>query len=205
MTRNTKRWLKAAAGAMAICLTLSVCRLHGTCEGVRKQVVRLHILAHSDSAEDQALKLKVRDAVVALSADWQEVAATPEEALALAEGRLPAIQAAAEQTIAAEGYDYPVTAQVCRAYFTTRQYDTLTLPAGTYDAVRLVIGDGAGQNWWCVMYPPLCVGSATDRRQAISLWSADQQDLVQGGGRYVAKFKVVEWAQKAVSLFRKKS
>ena len=190
------------AGAMAICLTLSVCQLHGTCESVREQVVRLHILANSDSAEDQALKLKVRDAILEASADWQEVAATPEEALALAEERLPQLQAVAEQTVTAEGYDYPVRAEVCRMYFTTRQYDTVTLPAGQYDAVRVSIGEAEGQNWWCVMYPPLCVGAASDRKQATSLWSDKQKDLVQGGKRYTAKFKVVEWAQKVLSWFR---
>ena len=202
MTQQSKRWIKAIAGGLAICLMLSVCRLHGTCEGVRENAVRLHILAHSDSEEDQTLKLKVRDAILALSADWQEEAATPAEALALAESRLPAIRETAQAVVAAAGYDYPVTAEVCRMYFTTRQYDTLTLPAGMYDAVRVSIGDGAGQNWWCVMYPPLCVGAATDRRQATSLWSDSQQDLVQNGGRYVVKFKIVEWAQRLLSKFR---
>jgi len=202
MAHNKTRWLKAVAGALAICLTLSVCELHGTCESVRENVVRLHILANSDSAEDQELKLKVRDAVLAASADWQEVAATPDEALALAEERLPQLQAVAEATVAAEGYDYPVKAEVCRMYFTTRQYDTVTLPAGQYDAVRLSIGAGEGQNWWCVMYPPLCVGAATDRKQATALWSDRQQDLVDGGDRYVVKFKVVEWVQSLLSLFR---
>lgn len=202
MTRNSTRWIKAVSVALAGCLVLSVCNFHGTCEGVRESVVRLHILAHSDSAEDQALKLKVRDAVLAASADWQETAATQEEAVALAEERLPQLQTVAQQVVTAEGYDYPVKAEVCRMYFTTRQYDTLTLPAGQYDAVRLTIGAGEGQNWWCVMYPPLCVGAATDRRQAASLWSDNQKELVEGGDRYVVKFKVVEWVQKFLSFFR---
>ena len=204
MSRNKKRWIKAVSGALVVCLMLSVCQLHGTCESVREDVVRLHILANSDSAEDQALKIKVRDAILEASADWQEIAATPEEALALAEERLPQIQAVAEQTVATEGYHYPVKAEVCRMYFTTRQYDTFTLPAGMYDAVRLSIGEAEGQNWWCVMYPPLCVGAATNRKKATSLWSDNQKNLVQGGDRYVAKFKVVEWVQNIFSLFRRK-
>ncbi|MBQ7088096.1 MAG: stage II sporulation protein R [Clostridia bacterium] len=202
MTHNKYRWVKACAAALVITLTLSVCQLHGTCEGIREQAVRLHVLAHSDSEEDQALKLKVRDAVLALSADWREEAATSEEALALAEKRLPQLQAAAEAVVAAEGYDYPVKAEVCRMYFTTRRYDAVTLPAGQYDAVRLTIGAGKGQNWWCVMYPPLCVGAATDRRQAASLWGDSQRELVEGGDRYVVKFKVVEWVQSLLSLLR---
>lgn len=202
MLRNKKRWIKAVTGALIGCLALSVCQLHGTCEGVRDSVVRLHILANSDSEEDQALKLKVRDAVLAVSEDWQETAANAEEALVLAESRLPEIEAVARHTIVAEGYDYPVRAEVCRMYFTTRQYDNVTLPAGTYDAVRLSIGKAEGQNWWCVMYPPLCVGAATDRKAATALWGDRRQDLVQGGDRYVVKFKVVEWAQTVLSWFR---
>ena len=202
MAHNKKRWIKAVSGALVICLMLSVCQLHGTCESVREDVVRLHILANSDSAEDQSLKLKVRDAILEASADWQEVAATPEEALALAEERLPHIQAVAEQTVATEGYHYPVKAEVCRMYFTTRQYDTVTLPAGQYDAVRVSIGEAEGQNWWCVMYPPLCVGAATDRKKATSLWSDKQKDLVRSEKRYTVKFKAVEWVQKALSWFR---
>ena len=199
---NKKRWFKAVSGALVICLMLSVCQLHGTCEGVRENVVRLHILANSDSEQDQALKLKVRDAILTASEDWPQTADSAAEALALAEERLPEIQAVARHVILAEGYDYPVTAEVCRMYFTTRQYDTLTLPAGMYDAVRITIGEGAGQNWWCVMYPPLCVGAATDRKEATSLFSDSQQNLVQGGDRYVVKFKVVEWAQKLFSIIR---
>lgn len=199
---HKQRWLRAIAAAMMVCLTLSVCRLHGTCEGVRERVVRLHVLANSDSGEDQALKLKVRDAILAASADWQDTAHTADEALALAQERLPTLQAVAQEVVAAEGYAYPVQVEVCRAYFTTRQYETVTLPAGTYDAVRVIIGEGKGQNWWCVMYPPLCVGAAADRQQATSLWSDSQRDLVDGGDRYVAKFKVVEWVQRVLSWFR---
>lgn len=203
MAQNKKRWVKAVTGALVLCLILSLCQLHGTFEGVRESVVRLHILANSDSEEDQALKLKVRDAVLAASADWSQTADTAEEALALAESRLSELESVARHTIIAEGYDYPVTAEVCRMYFTTRQYDTVTLPAGIYDAVRLSIGKAEGQNWWCVMYPPLCVGAATDRREAASLWSNSQRELVQGGDRYVVRFKIAEWAQKALSLFRR--
>ena len=194
--------MRAVTGGLVLCLALSVCQLHGTCESVREDVVRLHILANSDSAEDQALKLKVRDAVLAASESWPQTATSAEEALALAEARLPQITAMAQEVVVAEGYDYPVTAEVCRMYFTTRQYDTVTLPAGMYDAVRVSIGNAAGQNWWCVMYPPMCVGAATDRRQAIALWSEGQRQLVQSGDRYVVKFKVVEWVQKALSWFR---
>ena len=202
MATNKKRWMRAVTLALVICLTLSVCRLHGTCEGVRENVVRLHVLANSDSTEDQALKLKVRDAVLAASADWQDAAATPAEALALAQERLPALQAVAQEAVAAEGYDYAVRAEVCRMYFTTRQYDTVTLPAGMYEAVRVVIGDGKGQNWWCVLYPPLCLGAATDRDLA-QVMGTGQAALMTGGQQYILRFKVVEWFEMLLQPFRK--
>ena len=197
---HKQRWFRAATAALAICLILSVCGFHGTCEGIRQNAVRLHVLANSDSAEDQALKRKVRDAILDATVDWD--ATTPAEARRLAQESLPRLQAVAEQTVAAEGYDYPVAVEMGRTYFPTRQYDTVTLPAGNYEAVRVLIGAGEGQNWWCVLFPPLCVGAATDRRQATSLWSDSQQDLVENGDRYVVKFKVVEWVQKILSFFR---
>lgn len=197
---HKQRWFRAATAALAICLILSVCGFHGTCEGIRQNAVRLHVLANSDSAADQALKCKVRDAILDATVDWD--ATTPAEARRLAQESLPRLQAVAEQIVAAEGHDYPVAVEMGRTYFPTRQYDAVTLPAGNYEAVRVLIGAGEGQNWWCVLFPPLCVGAATDRRQATSLWSDSQQDLVENGDRYVVKFKVVEWVQQVLSLFR---
>ena len=120
-------------------------------------------------------------------------------ALALAKERLPHIEAVARQTVAAAGYDYPVTAQLDDMYFTTRQYDSVTLPAGIYRAVRVTIGEGKGQNWWCVMYPPLCVGSGTDLSDTLS---PQQQEYVQGGTRYRVRFWLVEWMETFLQMFR---
>lgn len=198
----TRRWIQAVSGAVVLCLLLSLCGLYGQCEGVRDSVVRLHVLAHSDSEEDQTLKLKVRDAVVEAAAGWLDAAADAEEALALAKNALPRLQAVAQSTVAAEGYAYPVTVELCEMYFTTRQYDTVTLPAGTYPAVRVAIGDAKGKNWWCVVYPPLCAGAAADRRQLADVLSHGQQNLVENGGRYVIKFKVAEWFEELVEHFK---
>lgn len=197
-----RRWIQAASGALILCLLLSLCGLYGQCEGVRDSVVRLHVLAHSDSEEDQALKLKVRDAVVEAAAGWLDTAADAEEALALAEDALPRLRDTAAATVAAEGYHYPVRVELCETYFTTRQYDTVTLPAGIYPAVRVTIGDAKGKNWWCVVYPPLCAGAAADRRQLADVLSHGQQNLVENGGRYVMKFKVAEWFEELVEYFR---
>lgn len=188
-----RRIIKAVCGGLALCLLISVCAVYGQAAGVREQVVRLHVLPHSDSTADQTLKLQVRDAITAASSAWQ--ADTPAAARAEAEAQLSHLQAVAEQTVRAAGSDHPVKVEMVRMYFTTRRYDTVTLPAGMYDAVRVTIGDGAGQNWWCMVYPPLCVGAAASRDDIGTLPTGD-------GTGYILRFKVVEWVESFLQLFR---
>ncbi len=199
---NTKRWMKAATAALVLCIVLSMGGFYGQCEGIRDTVVRLHILANSDSTADQNLKMQVRDAVTAAAEGWLAGADNTMEALTLAENRLPELQQVAQQTVWKAGYRYPVKAELCRMYFTTRQYDTVTLPAGMYEAVRIVIGAGEGQNWWCVMFPPMCVGAATKESALSDVLNAGQQELVTGGQRYRVRFAVVEWFESFLNLFR---
>ena len=174
--------------------------IHGE-EAVYDTVVRLHVLANSDTEEDQAVKLKVRDAVLEAAAGWLDGAADAGEALTLAQQELPRLQAAAQQTVRDAGYSYPVKAQLCRMYFTTRQYDTVTLPAGVYDAVRFTIGAGEGHNWWCVVFPPMCVGTSVKENALTDVLDSSQQSLVTGGSRYAVRFKVVEWVEWLLSRF----
>ena len=199
MMFKRRRMIKAITGGLVLCLLLSILGIYGQAQGVRDSVVRLHILANSDSTADQTLKLKVRDAVIAAAADWPMVAADAEEAAALARERLPQIQAVAQETVAAAGYDYPVTAKLADTYFTTRQYDTVTLPAGMYRAVQVTLGEGRGQNWWCVMYPPLCVGGAAN---GSDVFTPSQQDFLQGQERYRVRFWLVEGVETFFQMFR---
>lgn len=204
MKATTKRrWLQAMAGGLVLCLALTLCGFYGECQGIRERVVRLHILANSDSQEDQALKLQVRDAVVAASAGWLDTAVDAREAQAIVESRLPQLEQLAQDTVRAAGMDYPVTAQLCESYFPTRQYDTVTLPAGNYTAVRFIIGEGKGHNWWCVVFPPLCAGAATNRRQLSDVLDRKQQALVSDGERYVVRFKLVEWVEQLLRWCRR--
>ncbi len=199
---NKTRWIKAVTGGLALCVVLSVCGFYGECAGIRDRVVRLHILAHSDSTADQTVKLQVRDAVTAATAGWLDGAETAMEALTLARQHLPRIREIAQRTVWDAGYDYPVSASLCRMYFTTRQYDTVTLPAGMYDAVRIEIGEGKGQNWWCVVFPPLCMGAATEEDPLKEVLTGTQQDLVTNGQRYQIRFALLEWLEYLISLFR---
>ena len=134
----TRRILKAICGGLVLCLLLSIGGVYGQAKGVREEVLRLHILANSDSTADQTVKLQVRDAVTAAAAGWLDGAADAEDALAMAQAQLPRIREAAQEAVAAAGADYPVKVETVRMYFTTRQYDTYTLPAGMYDAVRIL-------------------------------------------------------------------
>lgn len=119
-------------------------------------VFRLHVLANSDSAEDQALKLKVRDSLLNYMNDICSNCTTKEEAISLANENKKNFQQIAEQTISENGYNYPVKINIDNFYFPTKNYGDITLPAGFYDALRVEIGEAKGKNWWCVMFPSLC-------------------------------------------------
>lgn len=194
-----KRIIRAVTGGLVLCLLCSIFGIYGQAQGVRDSVVRLHILANSDSTADQTVKLQVRDALTEATAGWLDQATTQEEALTLAKEQLPRLQTVAQQTVQAAGADYPVKVELNRVYFTTRQYDTLTLPAGMYDAVQVTLGEGKGQNWWCVAFPPFCAGAAA---QPERFFSPGQQNYVENQPRYQVKFKVVEWVESFFQLFR---
>ena len=165
------------------------------------QVIRLHVLANSDSEADQALKLKVRDKVLGVAADYFVPGATLEETRATLIDHLADIAAAGAQQVAEEGYQYPVTVSLEDNYwFPTKQYTDFALPAGEYTALRVVIGEGAGQNWWCVLFPPLCLGSVSETAAQTALsdgFTPDQVSLITGEDEgYVVKFKAIElWEQ----------
>lgn len=198
------RLIKAVSLAMALTLVFSLCGFAGECSRIRGRVLRLHILANSDSEEDQQLKLQVRDAVVAVSAGLFDGAQDEGEALERAREQLPLLEETARQVIADAGYDYDVAVSLRNMYFTTRFYDgvnggeSVTLPAGMYDAVRIDIGEGAGHNWWCVVFPPLCVSAAQEPAEAQSSATLDdvldpeQREIVTQPDKYEVRFKIVE-------------
>ena len=139
----------------------SISAFAGESASIREQVLRLHIVANSDSKTDQALKLAVRDAVLGERPELFSGGTTRDEARELAAVQLPEIEEIARIEIARRGYDYPVRAEIVNMYFATRQYEGFILPAGRYDAIRLTIGQGQGENWWCIMFPPMCIPAAS--------------------------------------------
>lgn len=160
------------------------------------KVVRLHVLANSDSEEDQALKLKVRDVVLERATAILEQSADRREAESRLRGEMLELERIAAEEIAAEGYNYPVTVELENTDFPTKEYDGFTLPAGEYLALRVIIGEGQGQNWWCVVFPPLCTAASADvPASALAAgFSEEEVNLVTEENQgYVLKFKAVEW------------
>lgn len=160
---------------------------YAACQEVREDTLRLHILANSDSEEDQALKLKVRDAILEHEADFLGTAVNKEQAVSLAGSQIAAIQSIAQQVVYDNGYQYPVTAQIENMYFDTRMYDDFTLPAGRYDALRVEIGSHEGKNWFCVLFPPLCVPSAMPEEVS---YTQEEKNAIYSP--YEIKFAAVE-------------
>ena len=160
------------------------------------KVVRLHVLANSDSEEDQALKLKVRDVVLERATAILEQSADRREAESRLRGELLELERIAAEEIAAEEYNYPVTVELENSDFPTKEYDGFTLPAGEYLALRVIIGEGQGQNWWCVVFPPLCTAASADvPASALAAgFSEEEVNLITEENQgYVLKFKAVEW------------
>ena len=193
---NQLKWFEIALMMAAAAFLVTGALAHGTQQQLADKVVRLHVLANSDSEEDQALKLRVRDAVLERTETLLEQSADRREAEGLLRGELLELERIAAEEIAAAGYDYPVTAELTDTEFPTREYDGFTLPAGKYLALRVVIGEGAGRNWWCVVFPPLCAAASADVPAAALAAGLDMEEvrlITEEDRGYILKFKAVEW------------
>ena len=163
-------------------------------EEIYDNMIRLHVLANSDSPEDQELKLKVRDAVLE---EAEKISCTgPGEAYIKAKDSLGVLKTAAESKIREEGYSYSVDVVLGEEKYPERDYDGFALPSGTYTSLRVLIGDAAGKNWWCVLYPPLCTAAATEREEvfiAAGFTKGQYETITETENkRYRVKFKIVE-------------
>ena len=195
MDRKLKRW------EMALMLGLLCALVGGSWLGQEQHeladsVIRFHVIANSDSAQDQTLKLAVRDRVLEEAQAVYPSNATLESARSALESSLTQLADAGRQVVEEQGYDYQVSAKLTQCWFPTKEYDGFALPAGNYTALRVVIGEGEGQNWWCVAFPPLCLGAASetvDTAAQAGYFSQDQVKLVTGESEgYVLKFKGME-------------
>lgn len=184
-----KRFELSIILALIFSVLLSFTSFSAYCNEIENGVLRLHILANSDSDKDQALKLAVRDSILENSENIFESASNKEDALKNAKENLPKIIGTAKETIKENGYDYSVSGEVEKCYFNTRVYDNFTLPAGYYDAVRIKIGSAKGKNWWCVLFPEVCISASANLKDTLSDGSVEK---IENPQNYKVKFKVVE-------------
>lgn len=190
-TQRLKKWEIALLIGVA-CSLVSASALGMEQDALAEQVVRLHVVANSDSEADQALKLKVRDAVLAEVTPYLE-GLSREETLEALGGELSAVAERAAEVVLAEGYGYPVAVSLQEEAFPTKRYEDFALPAGDYMALRVQIGEGDGKNWWCVVFPPLCMGSV---EEVAGLDDRDKALITGETQGYVVKFKAMELWEK---------
>lgn len=180
--------------ALVICCAMNITAFSKQCDNIRDKMLRMHVIANSDSDADQALKLKVRDAVLAEGKEIFDGSVTADQA---EEKILPHIEQLRQTALAVvkdEGYNYDVQITVQKEYFATRTYEnSVTLPAGYYTAVKVIIGEGAGQNWWCVMFPPMCLPAADAECEISDVLTDEETDIVKNVDKYEFKFKIVEF------------
>lgn len=189
-TAKAKKW--EAALLAALCVTM----LTGTWAQAKQtelasNLIRLHVVAVLDDAAEQSVKLKVRDGVIAYLAPRLEGASDAAEAENVISGSLDGIRAAAESRAGGRR----VTVTLSDEYYPTRQYAGFSLPAGRYRSLRVILGDGGGHNWWCVIFPPLCL-TAAGRAETQKVMSGSDFGIVTEDGGYAVKFRVLElWGQ----------
>lgn len=192
-----------------MCILLTVTVLLGGAviyaEGMKADissaVLRLHVVANSDSEYDQALKLKVRDAVREEFSKGIKYAESKEDAILSAEEMKGALKKAALKVIENEGASYSVNVTVGKESFPTKEYGKIALPSGKYDAVKVKIGAAEGKNWWCVLYPPLCITDSSCLELNDEAYELLSQDLTKeelgiitrkDGEKISLKFKILE-------------
>ena len=179
----------------AVCDILPI---HGE-EKIYESVVRLHVLANSDTEEDQKLKLKVRDAILSYVSPLVIDCPTRERAIAVLSEELESIEKIAEEVVLKEGYDHSVDVTLTLEEYPTRNYEAMSFPSGEYVSLRVLIGEAEGQNWWCVLFPPLCLSAASDQIKneeafiAVGL-NSDQYKIITENdeGKYYLRFKLLE-------------
>ena len=191
MTDNKlKNWELALL--LALCISLCACTwAEGRRQVISSGLIRLHVIAASDDDAEQALKLRVRDDVLEYLSPKLDEVSDSDEAQQIIKNELPNIRKAAERS--AEGREIQVS--LSEEYYPTREYESFSLPAGRYQSLRVIIGEGEGHNWWCVVFPPLCI-SAAEQEKAMDAMSDEERGIITEAEGYEIKFRLVElWGE----------
>lgn len=170
---------------------------------ITNNVFRLHILANSDCVEDQELKLKVRDKILETSADLFDNTMSKQDTVDKVSSQLDEITAVAKKTLSDNGCDYDVKCEITDMYFEDKIYKDITMPAGNYTALRITIGEAKGHNWWCVMYPPLCLPAVTNTEEFMKQYDGiiteEELEMLQNPENYEVKFYFAELLEKLLN------
>ena len=172
------------------------------CGEVREEVVRLHILANSDSEEDQRGKLAVRDALLNCGEEMFSGAVNVDNAAEILNSQKSELIETANAVLAENGFDYKARICLVKEYFSTRTYENFTMPAGEYLALKVILGKGEGHNWWCVMFPPLCLPAAAEKTELDAVFGSGGAKLVQSSPKYEMRFKIVEVFEEIKNRFK---
>ncbi len=206
--RNWKknRLKQTGIAGIFVCLLMAGAFLYGKSRpdplqpAIAEKILRFHVLANSDSGEDQRVKEQVRDAVGALLEPELKEAENLEESRAVIEKNLEAITAEAEDTLRENGFDYPVRACLAHTYFPEKTYGDYTFPEGEYEALEVVLGEGKGHNWWCVLYPNLCFRGSVfeivseDAGEVLrEVLTPEEYEDVFDSGNFRIRFKFLEY------------
>lgn len=183
-------------------IVLSFSRFEARCDELRDGVLRLHIIANSDTEADQNLKLAVRDEILKSSTDIFKNCNTTDDAIVAADANINNISEIANRVIKENGFNYGARVSVGERYFDTREYDDFTLPAGTYKSLIVDIGSAQGKNWWCVVFPCVCVPTASDASLSDSV-SDDAANTAENAPKYEIRFKSMELYEKIKNFFTK--
>ncbi len=181
-------------------ILLSMTQFSALCDDLRENVLRLHIIANSDSKADQDLKLKIRDEILRETGNVFLDAKTLTQAESETKKSLTKFEKIANRVIKQNGFNYKAQVSLGDCFFETRNYETFSLPAGTYRSLIIKLGEAKGENWWCVIFPTVCIPAAIkgNLRETVSSESAN---IAENSERYIIKFKAVEIYEKIKSKF----
>ena len=199
--------LIAVMSIMSISISGEVKKISTASEDYKNKLIRFHVIANSDSDEDQNLKLKVRDAVIDYLQQKLDLSSSIEESETIIKSEYKELENISKNIVLENGYKYDISVGIDYSTFPTKQYSNVVLPAGEYKALRIIIGEGKGKNWWCVMFPPLCfvdeqssiIDTETDKKLREILTEEEYELIAQNNKKQVnkveVKFKIVEILQ----------
>ncbi len=185
-----KRFDKILLSGFLLTMLFTFIGFSASCEDISQKVLRMHVLANSDTEYDQRVKLYVKDEVSLFAQELVENAQDVENAQELLIENRAEIEKIANDALEEINVDYKAHVKVDTAYFGTREYENFVLPAGEYEALQVYLGEAIGQNWWCVVYPSLCISAASEDYED---FTNEEKEIMQNSDEYKVSFKFYEW------------